>query len=79
MCSSDLSVNIGKKSVQDGELGLSSPGESLTLEAGANGAEYLILGGPEINEPIARYGPFVMNTREEIMQAIVDYNNGTLA
>ncbi|MEK9730334.1 MAG: pirin family protein [Candidatus Poseidoniales archaeon] len=73
------SVKIGKKSVQDGELGLSSPGESLTLEAGANGAEFLILGGPEINEPIARYGPFVMNTREEIMQAIVDYNNGTLA
>jgi redox-sensitive bicupin YhaK (pirin superfamily) len=44
-----------------------------------DGAELLILGGPELGEPIARYGPFVMNTREEIHQAIEDYNNGTLA
>jgi len=73
------SVNIEDKTVSDGELGLSSMGESITFEAGHEGAEYLILGGPEIKEPIARYGPFVMNTREEIMQAITDFNNGTLA
>ena len=49
------------------------------LNAEDDGAEFLILGGPEIGEPIARYGPFVMNTREEIYQAIEDFNNGTLA
>ena len=41
-------------------------------------SEFLILAGPELNEPIARYGPFVMNTREEIQQAFFDYQNGTL-
>ena len=39
-------------------------------------SEFLILAGPEIDEPVARYGPFVMNTREEINQAITDYQNG---
>ena len=42
-------------------------------------SEFLILAGPDINEPIARYGPFVMNTREEINQAFLDYQNGTFA
>ena len=47
--------------------------------ASKTGGEFLILAGPEINEPIARYGPFVMNTRQEIHQAVIDYQNGTLA
>jgi len=49
------------------------------LEATKEDAEFLILAGPELNEPIARYGPFVMNTREEIHQALLDFQNGTLA
>ena len=40
------------------------------------GAELLILAGPELNEPIERYGPFVMNTKEEINQAFLDYRSG---
>ena len=54
-------------------------GDELNLVAGPDGAECLLLGGPEIDEPIARYGPFVMNTREEIYRAIEDFQNGTLA
>jgi redox-sensitive bicupin YhaK (pirin superfamily) len=55
-----------------------SNGTSVNFKA-TNDSEFLILAGPEIGEPIARYGPFVMNTREEIMQAIEDYQNGVLA
>jgi redox-sensitive bicupin YhaK (pirin superfamily) len=50
-------------------------GESFTVEASEN-AVFLILSGAPINEPIAAQGPFVMNTREELVQAINDYNMG---
>ena len=64
--------------VSDGELALLSEGENIEIKSDSD-SEFLILAGPEINEPIARYGPFVMNTREEINQAFLDYQNGTLA
>jgi redox-sensitive bicupin YhaK (pirin superfamily) len=53
-------------------------GELIKLQAGPEGAALLLLAAQPINEPIAQYGPFVMNTPEEIDQAINDYRNGTL-
>jgi redox-sensitive bicupin YhaK (pirin superfamily) len=59
-------------------------GDALTLRAadhqdGPSAAlEVLLLGGLPIREPIAHYGPFVMNTREEILQAIDDFNAGRM-
>jgi redox-sensitive bicupin YhaK (pirin superfamily) len=50
-------------------------GESFTIKATENSV-VLILSGEPINEPIAAHGPFVMNTRQEIMQAFEDYENG---
>jgi redox-sensitive bicupin YhaK (pirin superfamily) len=51
-----------------------------TLEVkSATGARFLLLAGRPIGEPVVQYGPFVMNTREEIEQAIRDYQAGTLA
>jgi hypothetical protein len=49
------------------------------IEAGEKGARVLLLAGKPIGEPIVQYGPFVMNTREEIEQAIADYQSGVLA
>jgi len=71
-------VSIEGKSVKDGSLALLSTGSEVKIEAKEQ-SEFLILAGPELNEPIARYGPFVMNTREEILQAIDDYQRGILA
>jgi len=54
-------------------------GDSLSLrvpENQATGAEVLLIGGVPLREPVARYGPFVMNTRSEILQAIDDYQRG---
>ena len=53
-------------------------GNSLKIEAIRN-SEFLVIAGKPINEPIARGGPFVMNTKQEILQAIQDYHNGTFA
>ena len=67
-----------KQRIQDGELALLSEGEEIVIQSDSQ-SEFLILAGPELNEPIERYGPFVMNTREEIHQAFSDYQNGTFA
>lgn len=64
------------RAVKDGELALMTAGEGLRLEGAADGTRALVLGGKPINEPVARYGPFVMNTREEIYQAITDFQSG---
>ena len=71
-------AKINGKLVEDGQLALLSEGSEIELSSN-DGAEFLLLAGPEINEPIARYGPFVMNTRQEIHQAVMDFQNGTLA
>jgi quercetin 2,3-dioxygenase len=59
--------------------GLLTPGDEVHLRAGAGGARLLMLGGKPIGERVVQYGPFVMNTPEEIQQAIRDYQAGTLA
>ena len=51
----------------------------MRLQAGEKGARLLLLAGKPLREPVVQYGPFVMNTREEIEQAIADYQSGALA
>lgn len=59
--------------------GLLSDGERISIIAGEAGARVLVLAAKPLREPVVQYGPFVMNTREEIEQAIRDYQNGELA
>ncbi|MDH5274129.1 MAG: quercetin 2,3-dioxygenase, partial [Gammaproteobacteria bacterium] len=59
--------------------GLLTPGGSVRIRAGEKGARLLLLAGKPIGEPVVQYGPFVMNTPEEIQQAVIDYQRGQLA
>jgi len=59
--------------------GLLSDGDSVTVTAGADGGRFLLLAARPLREPVVQYGPFVMNTREQIEEAIYEYNMGTLA
>ena len=71
-------IIVQNKVVKDGELALLSEGKKIFIQSNVF-SEFLILAGPELNEPVTRHGPFVMNTREEIQQAFLDYQNGTFA
>jgi redox-sensitive bicupin YhaK (pirin superfamily) len=62
----------GMVTVFDGE------GDVVRIHAGHKPAEVLVLVGQPLRQPIARYGPFVMTTRDELMEAIEDYQNGRL-
>ncbi len=54
-------------------------GDRVTVTAGEAGTRFVLVAGKPLNEPVVQYGPFVMNTREEIEQAVADYRAGTLA
>ena len=64
--------------VISGTLALLVGNDGVRLEAGESGAKLLFADGKPIREPIARYGPFVMNTREEVQKAFEDYSRGEL-
>jgi quercetin 2,3-dioxygenase len=72
-------VSVGKDAsrLKAGQLGILSDGDQLAIaNTSDETAELLVLGAEPINEPVARYGPFVMNTREEVFQAFDDFNAG---
>jgi quercetin 2,3-dioxygenase len=79
--SSDQSTgnrSIGSRALSAGQLAVLTEGEQFTAATGDAPARFLLLAAQPLREPIARYGPFVMNTREEIAQAVEDYQRGTL-
>ena len=59
-------------------LGVLADGEVARIGGGASGGRFLLVAGRPLREPVVQYGPFVMNTRDEIEQAIRDYQAGTL-
>jgi len=64
--------------LEPGELAVLGPGDSVQVHASASGARFLLVAGKPLQEPIARGGPFVMNTADEIRQAFSDYQRGQL-
>jgi redox-sensitive bicupin YhaK (pirin superfamily) len=73
------SVEIADRVLDTHQGGVLGAGDTVEVKAGAGGARFLVLAAKPIREPVVQYGPFVMNTREEIEQAIRDYQNGVLA
>jgi redox-sensitive bicupin YhaK (pirin superfamily) len=74
-----------QRPLDEGQLAAFGPGDAVTMRAAdkqavaaQRGWEVLVLGGLPIREQVARYGPFVMNTREEIIQAVEDFRAGRM-
>ena len=78
-------VGVQDQPLPEGRLAVLGPGDAVTMRAADSQPaatpawDVLVLGGLPIREPIARYGPFVMNTRAEIIEAIEDFQAGRLA
>ena len=78
------SVGAEGKPIGTGQLAVFGEGNTVTVSAAtvqesrSPNLDVIVLGGRPIREPVAWMGPFVMNTRDEVMQAVVDYQAGRL-
>jgi hypothetical protein len=72
------SAHLADAAVAKHTLAVLGAGDAVEVVAGSTGARFILVAGRPIGEPVVQYGPFVMNTREEIEQAIADYRAGKL-
>ena len=74
------SVLVGNEGteIKDGQLAMLGSGDAVRFRGAEGGGRLLLLAGVPIKEPVARYGPFVMNTQAEIVQAVRDYQSGKM-
>jgi redox-sensitive bicupin YhaK (pirin superfamily) len=70
---------VGASALEPKTLAVLSKGDTIRASAAGSDFRFLCIAARPLNEPIARYGPFVMNTREEIHQAFDDFKNGRFA
>jgi quercetin 2,3-dioxygenase len=74
------SATVGGKRLTESQMGVFAQGDEVDLAIATDeGADLLVLAGEPLREPVARYGPFVMSTPDEIRQAITDFQSGRLA
>jgi redox-sensitive bicupin YhaK (pirin superfamily) len=71
-------VGAEQRPLRGGQLAVHGPGDAITVRAEGPELELFVMGGQPIREPVAHYGPFVMNTRAELMQAFEDFQKGRL-
>jgi redox-sensitive bicupin YhaK (pirin superfamily) len=69
---------VGDQLLEEQQLAVLGEGEQVTITTDNDSARFLLVSGGAIGEPIVQYGPFVMNTREQIEQALADYRDGKL-
>jgi redox-sensitive bicupin YhaK (pirin superfamily) len=69
-------VEIAGRPVQRGELAVLSDGAAVSLKANGEAGRLILLAGKPLREPVAKYGPFVMNTPQQIREAIADFSEG---
>jgi len=70
--------NGSARALSTHSAGVLTSGDRIEVTAGPEGARFLVLAGRPLKEPVVQYGPFVMNTRQEIEQAVRDYQSGAL-
>jgi redox-sensitive bicupin YhaK (pirin superfamily) len=71
-------AEIGGTALPEQAAGILGDGDSVEIRAGAEDLRLVLIAGKPLGEPVVQYGPFVMNTREEIEQALQDYRFGQL-
>jgi quercetin 2,3-dioxygenase len=71
-----LTIGTLERCARDGDLALLTSADTLTLHATEPATRALVIAGEPLREPVARYGPFVMNTQDEIIEAFNDYQSG---
>jgi redox-sensitive bicupin YhaK (pirin superfamily) len=82
--SGEGTVGAGGRPIHSGQLAVYGPGDVVSLAAAAKGdsrtpdLDVVVLGGRPIREPVAQYGPFVMNTQDELAQAFEDFQRGAM-
>jgi redox-sensitive bicupin YhaK (pirin superfamily) len=73
----EITVGSAAKKLIKGQLSVLTKGKEIIIKSSTN-SRFVLVAGKPLNEPVARGGPFVMNTKQQILDAFADYKNGTL-